>query len=44
MKEFIIKGRIIDKDIKAAQGLTVSAYDSDFPFNPDDFLGKAVTD
>jgi len=44
MKEFIIKGRIIDKDIKAAQGVTVFAYDSDFPFNADDFLGNTVTD
>ena len=44
MKDYIIKGKIIDKDIKAAPGLTVLAYDSDIPFNEDDFLGKAVTD
>lgn len=44
MKDYIIKGKIIDKDIKAASGLTVLAFDSDIPFKEDDFLGKTVTD
>ena len=44
MGDFTIFGTIIDENNEPAEGLEVSAYDSDQFLNADDLLGKSVTD
>jgi cold shock CspA family protein len=41
---FSLKGKIITKEIKPAEGFYVLAYDKDNILNPDDLLGESLTD
>lgn len=44
MDTFSLKGKIITKENKPAEGLYVVAYDKDNILNPDDLLGESTTD
>jgi len=44
LAKYYLRGKIIDRDTKAAKGLKVLAFDDDPLLNPDDFLGEDTTD
>ena len=44
MEKFSVHGKVRTNDNKLAEGYFVHAYDSDYPLNPDDFLGEKSVD